>query len=49
MGIADSLDCNPCFNGSIVSVPAMPVIMLVSIPVLGGIYLLMTAVCGKRR
>ena len=40
--IGDSLDCNPVFRGSIVSPIAMMVVMVISILVLGGIYLLIT-------
>lgn len=40
--IGDSLDCNPVFRGSAVAPGTMMVIMLVSILILGGIYLLIT-------
>ena len=43
-GIADSLDCNPVFRGNIVE----PSIMIVIIVVLGGIYLLITALPEKK-
>lgn len=40
--IGNSLDCNPVFRGSAVSPATMMLIMLMSIIVLGGIYLLIT-------
>lgn len=46
-GIATSLDCNPVFQGSTVGTGAMAAIMLGSVIVLGGIYLVMTAVLKK--
>ena len=46
-GIADSLDCNPKFHGNVVSTPSMVVIMIVSILVLGAIYLVITAMSEK--
>ena len=47
-GIADSLDCNPVFRGNIVEPSIMIVIMSVTIVVLGGIYLLITALPEKK-
>lgn len=47
-GIADSLDCNPVFRGNIVEPSIMIVIMIVTIVVLGGIYLLITALPEKK-
>lgn len=40
--IGNSLDCNPVFRGSAVSPATMMLIMLMSIIVMGGIYLLIT-------
>ena len=46
--IGNSLDCNPVFRGSVVSPSAMMVIMVISIIVLGGIYLLITMKSEKK-
>ena len=46
--IGDSLDCNPVFRVRVVSPSAMMVIMLISIVVLGGIYLLITMRSEKK-
>lgn len=46
-GIADSLDCNPVFRGSVVDTTGMLLIMLGSILVLGAVYLLITAIPEK--
>ena len=46
-GIADSLDCNPVFRGYTVEPGTMIVIMLVSVAVLGFIYLVLTAMSEK--
>lgn len=46
--IGNSLDCNPVFRGSAVSPATMMLIMLMSIIVLGGIYLLITMKPEKR-
>lgn len=46
--IGDSLDCNPVFRGNIVAPGTMMVIMLISIVVLGGIYLLITMRSEKK-
>lgn len=42
-GIADSLDCNPVFRGTLVEPKTMILIMIGTIVILGGIYLLITA------
>ena len=47
-GIADSLDCNPVFRGNVVEPQTMILIMLGTIFVLGGIYLLITALSEKK-
>ena len=47
-GIADSLDCNPVFRGTVVEPSIMILIMLGTIVILGGIYLLMTALPEKK-
>lgn len=47
-GIADSLDCNPVFRGNVVETKAMVLIMIGTIVVLGGIYLLITALPEKK-
>lgn len=47
-GIADSLDCNPVFRGNVVEPNAMMLIMIGTIVVLGGIYLLITALPEKK-
>lgn len=47
-GIATSLDCNPVFQGSTVGTGAMVLVMLGSVVVLGGIYLVMTAVLKRQ-
>lgn len=47
-GIADSLDCNPAFRGSDVSVNAMILIMLLTVAVLAVIYLGITAIPEKK-
>lgn len=46
-GIADSLDCNPVFRGNVVEPKYMMLIMIGTIVVLGGIYLLITALPEK--
>lgn len=48
-GIADSLDCNPVFRGTVVSPNTMILIMAFTIIVLGGIYLLMTSLPEKEQ
>ena len=45
--IRDTLDCNPVFHGHVVTVNQMIVIMVASVLVFGGIYLLMTALREK--
>lgn len=47
-GIAKSLDCNPVFRGSVVEPSKMILIMLGTVVVLGGIYLLITATPEKK-
>ena len=47
-GIADSLDCNPVFRGNVVEPGAMILIMIGTIVILGGIYLLITALPEKK-
>ena len=47
-GIADSLDCNPVFRGNVVEPQTMILIMLGTIFVLGGSYLLITALSEKK-
>ena len=47
-GIADSLDCNPVFRGSVMEPGAMILIMIGTIVILGGIYLLITALPEKK-
>lgn len=46
-GIADSLDCNPKFQGNVVEPKYMVLVMLGTIVVLGGIYLLITTLPEK--
>ena len=47
-GIADSLDCNPVFRGNVVEPETMILIMIITIVVLGGIYLLITTLPEKK-
>ena len=47
-GIADSLDCNPVFRGNVVEPGAMILIMIGTIVILGGIYLLITTLPEKK-
>lgn len=47
-GIADSLDCNPVFRGTIVEPGTMLLVMIGTIVVLGGIYLLITTLPEKK-
>lgn len=47
-GIGESLDCYPKFAGSVVTIGQMYAILAVSIVVLGGIYLLMTALMKRK-
>lgn len=47
-GIADSLDCNPVFRGNVLEPKSMILIMIGTIVVLGGIYLLITALPEKK-
>ena len=47
-GIADSLDCNPTFQGNVVEPKFMMLIMIVTIVLLGGLYLLITAMPEKK-
>ena len=48
-GIADSLDCNPKFHGSVVETKYMMLVILVTVVLLGGVYFLITALPEKRR
>ena len=48
-GIADSLDCNPKFHGSVVETKYMMLVMLGTVVLLGGVYFLITALLEKRR
>ena len=47
-GIADSLDCNPVFRGTVVEPYMMMLIMIGTIAVLGVIYLIITAMPEKK-
>lgn len=47
-GIADSLDCNPTFQGNVVEPKFMLLIMLGTIVVLGGLYLWVTVMPEKK-
>ena len=47
-GIADSLDCNPVFRGTVVEPGTMLLVMIGTIVVLGGIYLLITTLPEKK-
>ena len=47
-GIADSLDCNPVFRGNVVEPETMILITIITIVVLGGIYLLITTLPEKK-
>ena len=47
-GIADSLDCNPVFRGTVVEPYMMMLIMIGTIAVLGIIYLIITAMPEKK-
>ena len=47
-GIADSLDCNPVFRGTVVEPGTMILVMIGTIVVLGGIYLLITTLPEKK-
>lgn len=46
--IANSLDCNPVFRGNVVAPQQMVLIMIGTIVVLGGIYLLISALPEKK-
>ena len=46
-GIADSLDCNPVFQGNVVEPSQMVLIMIGTIVLLGGLYILVTALPKK--
>lgn len=48
-GIADSLDCNPVFRGTVVEPSTMIGIMTITIIVLGAVYLLMTSLPEKEQ
>ena len=47
--VKETLDCSPQFNGNVVSVTQMVIIMAGSILVLGGIFLIITIVNDKRK
>ena len=47
-GIAGSLDCNPVFRGNVVEPKTMILIMVGTIVILGGVYLLITALPEKK-
>ena len=47
-GIATSLDCNPTFQGSVVEPEYMMLIMIGTVVLLGGLYLLITALPEKK-
>lgn len=47
--IADSLDCNPVFRGNVVEPKMMMAVMLVTIVILGGIYLAITTLPEKNK
>lgn len=47
-GIADSLDCNPVFRGTVVEPGTMILVMIGTIVVLGGVYLLITTLPEKK-
>ena len=46
-GIADSLDCNPTFQGTVVEPKHMMLIMVGTVVLLGALYLLITALPEK--
>ena len=46
-GIADSLDCNPAFQGHVVEPKYMMLIMIGTVVLLGGLYLGITALPEK--
>lgn len=48
-GIADSLDCNPVFRGTVIEPSTMIGIMAITIIVLGAVYLLMTSLPEKEQ
>ena len=48
-GIATSLDCNPTFQGSVVEPEYMMLIMIGTVVLLGGLYLLITALPEKSK
>ena len=48
-GIATSLDCNPTFQGSVVEPEYMMLIMLGTVVLVGGLYLLITALPEKSK
>ena len=47
-GIATSLDCNPTFQGNVVEPEYMMLIMIGTVVLLGGLYLLITALPEKK-
>ena len=48
-GIADSLDCNPKFQGNVVEPKYMMLIMIGTVVLLCGLYLLITALPKKSK
>lgn len=48
-GISDSLDCNPTFHGNVVEPKYMVLIMIGTVVLLGGIYLIITALPEKSK
>lgn len=47
-GISDSLDCNPTFHGNVVEPKYMVLIMIGTVVLLGGLYLIITALPEKK-
>ena len=47
-GISDSLDCNPTFQGNVVELKYMVLIMIGTVVLLGGLYLIITALPEKK-
>ena len=47
-GISDSLDCNPTFQGNVVEPKYMVLIMIGTVVLLGGLYLMITALPEKK-
>ena len=47
-GISDSLDCNPTFQGNVVELKHMLLIMIGTVVLLGGLYFMITALPEKK-